>query len=301
MIKIEITDAANTSPSELRAIAQYLIAIADNDRRKSAPVQKAVDLLAEVYAAPAITPAESAKVDAAILAFEDRPDTGAPTIEPVPAPPPPVAAVVFAQPAAVPNVPAAPASYIAGVAALPTVPAVPQVTSTTPANVPLPPVPPAPVSDAQPDEGVRSDASADKTGMPWDARIHSRGRSLNADGTWRSKRGVDAATVAAVESELRQLAPVTTLADDVATAEAAWPFPASNTPVAPPPPPPVATVVSFPSLMQKIAPAVDTGRITNAQVAAILGEFGVPSLPLLAARPDLLGAVSTRIDALLAA
>lgn len=45
--------------------------------------------------------------------------------------------------------------------------------------------------------------AADTSGLPWDERIHSRNKGLNADGTWRKKRGVDGAMVAAVEAELK--------------------------------------------------------------------------------------------------
>lgn len=46
----------------------------------------------------------------------------------------------------------------------------------------------------------------DGNGLPWDGRIHSGPadkKPRNGDNTWRKKRGVDDATVAAVEAELR--------------------------------------------------------------------------------------------------
>ena len=43
----------------------------------------------------------------------------------------------------------------------------------------------------------------DNRGMPWDERIHSAARSLNKDGSWRIKRGVEDALVAQVEGQLR--------------------------------------------------------------------------------------------------
>lgn len=52
---------------------------------------------------------------------------------------------------------------------------------------------------------VASDATAvpetDANGEPWDARIHSTPPKLNADGTWRAKRGVKAEEIAAVRAE----------------------------------------------------------------------------------------------------
>lgn len=45
--------------------------------------------------------------------------------------------------------------------------------------------------------------ATDSNGMPWDARIHASTKGTNEDGTWRKKRKIDAAFVAAVEAELR--------------------------------------------------------------------------------------------------
>lgn len=44
--------------------------------------------------------------------------------------------------------------------------------------------------------------STDKNGLPWDERIHAGTKALNGDGTWKKRRGVDDATVAAVTAEL---------------------------------------------------------------------------------------------------
>jgi hypothetical protein len=45
--------------------------------------------------------------------------------------------------------------------------------------------------------------NTDTAGMPWDERIHSTKKGLNADGTWRKRRGVDAAFITQIETELR--------------------------------------------------------------------------------------------------
>lgn len=44
----------------------------------------------------------------------------------------------------------------------------------------------------------------DAKGIPWDGRIHSCGRSINKDGCWRPKRGVDAEKFASVMLELQK-------------------------------------------------------------------------------------------------
>lgn len=43
----------------------------------------------------------------------------------------------------------------------------------------------------------------DKNGLPWDSRIHAASKAINADGTWRQKRGVAPELVATVEAQLR--------------------------------------------------------------------------------------------------
>lgn len=315
MITITINDAANTSPLELRAVAQCLIAIAAGEKHA------AQDTETYVLKTPAQRRAEKVTPLPTIIAAADLPDAGAPESiadasqyvreSAVPAAP---TGELMREPAidpkvafgAVPNVPATPASFTAVAPASPTAPAVPQAISTIPASVPVPPVPPVPASAVQPDEDAPSDAPFDSTGLPWDARIHSRGRSMNATGTWRSKRGVDDATVAAVVAELRAVpgVPAATLGDDVAAAEAAWPFtpPAGIVPPPPPPSVPVSTIVSFPAFMKQYVPHIEpSGPIKQSQVTEILVSHGVPNMALLSARVDLLPTIGAQFDALIAA
>lgn len=71
-----------------------------------------------------------------------------------------------------------------------------------------PAIPSAPAaSDTDSDENESSantsDVSGvlDSAGQPWDARIHSGGKSLIADGTWRIKKGTDPKLVEQVRAE----------------------------------------------------------------------------------------------------
>lgn len=67
---------------------------------------------------------------------------------------------------------------------------------------------PAPVAQAP----VNNSDELDVKGLPYDARIHSAGKSKNQDGTWRYRRGVDPALVEQVEKEIskiRTASPVT--------------------------------------------------------------------------------------------
>lgn len=46
------------------------------------------------------------------------------------------------------------------------------------------------------------DNEKDSENIPWDSRIHSGGKSVNKDGSWKLKKGVDKAVVAQVKAEL---------------------------------------------------------------------------------------------------
>lgn len=138
-------------------------------------------------------------------------------------------------------------------------------------------------------------STLDKAGLPWDARIHTSSRTTNADGTWRRKRGVDAATVTAIETELR--------------AVMAAPAPVPTTTVAVPPPPPVAAPVPVPptppatpspttyiDLITRASELIMASELTQAQLDAALLAVGVPSLSLLANRLDLAASVMETIN-----
>jgi hypothetical protein len=66
------------------------------------------------------------------------------------------------------------------------------------------PMPQNPNPDDGDNEPANSNApTADSANFPWDARIHAKSKALNADGTWRKRRNIDANLVASVEAELR--------------------------------------------------------------------------------------------------
>lgn len=59
----------------------------------------------------------------------------------------------------------------------------------------------APVGGADDEGQVNTAAPAvDKNGVPWLETVHAGTKALNADGTWRRKRGVDATVAAAAEA-----------------------------------------------------------------------------------------------------
>lgn len=114
----------------------------------------------------------------------------------------------------------------------------------------------------------------DANGLPWDERIHASSKALNADGTWRYKRGGDLAERATVEAELRGAAepvddipppPVEEPADDI------------------PPPPPAepeeaaAPVVTVGDVFKRITGLQKEGKLPQAELNMALEIVGMAS------------------------
>jgi hypothetical protein len=246
------------------------------------------------------------------------------------------AAVFGSTPAPLPQ--GATAAPFTAVAA-PSLTAPADTTATTFAAIPTAPVPPAPnyapaAAIAAPQTGSPvGGVDLDKTGLPWDGRIHAESKAKIADGTWRKKRGVDPALVVTVEAELCQVmgaAPATPFAPPVAPILAphaatvtmptagvvslavAVPAPptAPVVPVALPPPapsaPPVGSVpqdarAQFVGLVGRASAAIQAGKVTQAEITQCCAAAGVPALPLLANRLDLVAQVAAQVDAMIAA
>ena len=187
--------------------------------------------------------------------------------------------------------------------------------------------------DVAPTAAFAPGIEVDAQGMPWDNRIHSGSRAKVADGSWRQKRNLDPNLLAQVEGELRAtmglpapVSPAGAFAPAAPEPVAPPPPPAAVVPVPPPfvanaapsvdpaaitPPPPtppagVATtaspssqsgagvaVVTFPALMQKITQAFLAKTLDQATIQGACQQVGLPSLPMLASRPDLVGQVAT--------
>lgn len=249
------------------------------------------------------------------------------------------AAAAFGVPPAPLPLGATAAPSIAVAAPLSTAPAaIPGTTSTATSTVPAPPAPTpgnAAAIAAPPTGSPVGGVELDKHGLPWDNRIHAGTKRKNADGSWTAKRGVDPALVATVEAELRQVmgAAPAPLAQGVAPAPTPVSVAASTTvppaptgavpqPVAPPPAPvPVAGAApsmpaapsaapgevpadarqQFVGLVGRASAAIQGQKVTQAEVNQICADSGIPALPLLANRLDLVATVASRIDALIAA
>lgn len=163
-----------------------------------------------------------------------------------------------------------------------------------------------PASDAPtPDAALSADAAStvnpsqpavpgvtvDKNNLPWDARIHASSKALNADGSWRAKRGIDQAIVPGVEAELRALMAIPVdapAADD----DAPPPIPDEDDDTPPPIPDETAGIPkTLGELMLLATAAVTAKRMEMTELTAAAKELGVAGLPLLGARPDLVAKV----------
>lgn len=169
---------------------------------------------------------------------------------------------------------------------------------------PFVPAPPATVSTpSAAGPTVTSGASPselDRAGLPWDARIHSETRKMNADGTWRLRRNLAEDVKTAVIAELRMQHPVSLPPPPVA--------------VVPPPPPPVTPqpvgaaapavpagvpagpVSDFKGLMAKAGALMQSGKLTHPQLAQACVACGVASLPALMQAPEKIPAVNAWLD-----
>lgn len=122
-------------------------------------------------------------------------------------------------------------------------------------HVPSPQLPNAP-DDDEANDAPAAAGTLDADGLPHDTRIHSDPAKLTSKGVWRKRRGVDDATVAAVEAELRAR---TVPAVPVTVPQPVQP-PAPQMPVVTTPPPGMAPVAVTPQPMEQFTvPASITG------------------------------------------
>jgi hypothetical protein len=131
----------------------------------------------------------------------------------------------------------------------------------------------------------------DKNGLPWDERIHASSKAFNADGSWRQKRGVIKELVPSVESELRAVLAI----------PPPPPPPVAAAPIAPPPPTSEANLQeAFIKLVGDAAMHRAAGRLNESQIQKCLDVVGVPSMPMLGLRLDLVPHVAAMMDGIIA-
>jgi hypothetical protein len=185
--------------------------------------------------------------------------------------------------------------------------------------------PPSPEPNVTAPTGVIA-VMFDKTGMPWDARIHQKGRSQKKDGTWKLQKGIDTTLVQSVTAELaakRLPASAASPFSGKPSSESQATLPLSAPPpppdfgtgsvassVAPPPPPPPSaatappppndgSVSQFRELLDKITAGTKAGKLNPIKVAEIVQSHGAPNIMALKGMPNLIPDVSSSIDAAL--
>jgi hypothetical protein len=183
---------------------------------------------------------------------------------------------------------------------------------TASAQTPLPlAVPPPP--------GPAVAAEFDSRGYPWDGRIHAANRSRTIKGEWKSKRGVDANLIVAVEASATRGNPTVAATPTIAPSPDASLANTSYTASLPPPPaPPVpaapsvaspsaqpgtvgASPLDFRGLMTKISAATAAGKLADAQVNAAMASVGLQptDMAALIGNGPLIASVNAAIDACL--
>lgn len=172
----------------------------------------------------------------------------------------------------------------------------------TPPAMPLPAAMPAATVSAPAAAAPTAPApTVDKDGLPWDARIHSSSKALNADGRWRAKKGLnDGAMVAAVQAELRALMAIP-VPPPVAS-YAAGSVDGFQPMAAPVVVAPLATnfvaPTTLPEFMPLVSAAMMAGKLTVDHMNAELAALGVVGgITALMARQDLVPSLWSTLQA----
>lgn len=206
--------------------------------------------------------------------------------------------------------------------AAPLAPSIPQ--AVTPSiNAPLPPAntaPTTPTHGAASSGAVASSVDLDSKGLPWDERIHAGSKAKVKDGSWRMKKELNPAHVAAVEAELRgrmsgnPVAPTASTPPLVALAGANSPTITASLPaapaidpaavfggagaavappavtaapaIAPPATAPASEPTTFEQLMPRITAAVTAGLMPATAVGAACASQGLASVVMLQQSPQ---------------
>lgn len=125
--------------------------------------------------------------------------------------------------------------------------------------------------------------------LPWDERINTDAKTkLKSDDSWKLKRGVAPELVEQVRGELKAAMGHGITTDEAATLETS----ATTETVVPPVPPAETTgVTTFPGLVKYITGKCNAGVVQPQQIENVLAKYEIASLPLVAARPDLVPAI----------
>lgn len=195
----------------------------------------------------------------------------------------------------------------------------------TPLDAPAPPV--AGLADTTSTNTTTANAGnvdVDSEGLPWDGRIHSSNKKkITKDDTWQLRRGIDSAVVEQVKAELRQVMAIpkhdATSAGGTVSLQMTEDPSSDGAPV--PPAPPAETLGLHPEAGNTVPTAAAGTPQTGASskpyseyklpdlmrgitskmiqpdvVQSVVAQFGVPSVPALAARQDLIPLVAEALE-----
>jgi len=134
----------------------------------------------------------------------------------------------------------------------------------------------------------------DKAGVPWDARIHSGGKTQNNNGTWKLRKGVDKALVEQIKGQLVSPPPVETPVDPPAQ-DPAQVF--GSTPTLVPPTAPAVATLDWTTVCARVTPGISNGTHNVVAEAQFLAANGLANVHLLADRSDLFDAYLLAVGA----
>ncbi len=166
----------------------------------------------------------------------------------------------------------------------------------------------APATTAAGAAPVASSGEVDSAGFPWDGRIHARTKTKIADGTWKKKRGIDDATVQAVQAECAgnpaptATAPANSTASS-ASVESAQP---QAQPMQQPAAQPQQTATTgspgeaptYSSIVQQIVNGVAQQKFTAPDAQKVLNDHGVADTNALATRDDVFPQIAAALEVL---
>jgi hypothetical protein len=234
-----------------------------------------------------ITPAQAELLAGFIMTFADGRASGFVDGEDVPAPPAIDPTAAFGEPVQSGKISDAGPSLV-----------IPAFGNTDPAPLAVGIAKTVEIPNASAPVPAGASVTLDKEGLPWDARIHASSKAQNADGTWRLKRGLAKDHLDKVTGELRQVMAIPAGPQLVPAP------PAQQSTAAPAPPPPPANEgeirQKYIDLFGRVSAAMSAGKLTQTQLDTCLQSIGIPSLPLLGARLDLVPQACALIDGVIA-
>ena len=154
------------------------------------------------------------------------------------------------------------------------------------------------ISKGTPDQS-EADSSAsgiDSAGFPWDARIHSRTKTLGSGGRWKYQRGVSRKLIEEVETELKP-APLAEEGKVFTGTEQAPSIFGKSKLIPPVPPVSVPDSMGFPQFMEEATNLANTGQIDFRRIIEIVQSNGLPNIASVSIRPDMIPQLLKQIHA----